>query len=56
MHVKLSEKNKPHCLIVFRHGGFFFSQAARATMLNGALVPSDPSLASSTTLAEVLQL
>jgi hypothetical protein len=26
MHVKLSEKNKPHCLINVGHGGFFFSR------------------------------
>ncbi|MDB5746052.1 MAG: hypothetical protein JWP72_900 [Massilia sp.] len=25
MQIKRNEKNKPHCLIFFRQGGFFFS-------------------------------
>jgi hypothetical protein len=30
--INLNEKNKPHCLTEFRHGGFFFSALCSSVM------------------------
>jgi hypothetical protein len=35
--LKLPQKPKPHCLILFRHGGFFFSGWCRSIDVNSAL-------------------
>jgi len=34
---KFTAKVEPHCLILFRHGGFFFSRLAQVGDVNSAL-------------------
>ncbi|MFL6659725.1 MAG: hypothetical protein ACJ8GW_16715 [Massilia sp.] len=53
--LNLDEKNKPHCLILFRHGGFFFSAWDQAFCEQLTGTPILSFLISEATMAEVLQ-
>jgi hypothetical protein len=53
--LKFNEKNKPHCLILFRHGGFFFSAWCKSGDEQLTGTPNLSSLSAEATMAEALQ-